>query len=161
MGYQITQGRITYLAAFLLLLIAILAGSTVLYYLSKRWGNQIILKIGKHIHVNEKKILQVERYFKKYGLWVIIFGKHVPGLRIPITFFAGISGIPYRMFILSTFLSVIFWIAFYLSLGERLGKRVLNLFHANLYSYLLFSIPFLFFIGSIVYVQIKERKHTR
>jgi len=157
MGYQVSQGKIPYLVAFLMILFSVLVGSSILYFISKRWGNQIILRVGKYIHLNEHKVLIVEKYFKRYGILVIIFGRHIPGFRVPVTFFAGISGVPYTTFILSTFISVVFWIALYLSIGEKLGKKVLHLFHTNPYAYLLFSIPFLIFIVSMLYVRFKNR----
>lgn len=140
-GYEASQGLISYPVAFLILLVAVLVGSSVLFYLSSRFGQRVVLKIGKYIHVNEEKLLLVERNFKKYGPLVIIFGRHIPALRVPITVFAGISGVSYKTFILSTFVSVIPWIAFYLWLGAKLGNKVKGLFSQHHGFILLFTIP--------------------
>lgn len=157
-GYQVSKGTVPYWGAFVMLLIAVLAGSSILYFISCKWGTLLVEKLGIYLHINQKKLAEVEKDFKKYGVFLIIFGRHIPGFRIPITIFSGISGVPYPTFIVSTFISVVFWIAFYLALGERVGKNVMKHFHATPAYFLLISIPFIFFVGSIIYVKVKEKK---
>lgn len=160
-GYQVSKGTVPYWGAFLMLLIAVLAGSSILYFISARWGTLLVDKLGIYLHLNQKKLVEVEKDFKKYGIFLIIFGRHIPGLRIPITVFSGISGVSYPTFIISTFISVVFWIAFYLALGERVGKNVMKHFHATPAYFLLISIPFIVFIGSIVYVKVKDNRNKK
>ncbi|HZZ98808.1 MAG TPA: DedA family protein [Candidatus Saccharimonadia bacterium] len=160
-GYQVAQGKISYWVAFVLLMVAVLLGSSVLYYLSSRWGNFILLRVGRYLHLNEERIKLVEKYFRKHGVWVIILGRHIPGLRIPITFFAGTSGVPYPIFIASTFISVVFWIGIYLSAGSRLGRHVRSMFHADPVYITLLALPFLIFLGSIVYARIQLEREKK
>src|SRR5579872_2950629 len=127
-GYEISQNRIAYFSAFILLLIAILIGSSILYALSLRYGDKLVRKVGKYIHLDDDKLTKVEEYFNKYGALVIIFGRHIPGFRIPITVFAGMSKVTYKKFLSSTFISVIFWIIIYLQIGKNLGPKTISLF---------------------------------
>ncbi len=157
-GYLVSKGSIPYFTAFILLLLSVLIGASILYYLSFRYGQIIVLKFGKYIHLDEKKLLTVEEKFRQYGIWVIIFGRHIPGFRVPITVFSGMSGISYKTFILGTFISVIFWIAFYLSVGRQLGTKILYLLHAHYSYYALLLIPFLVFIGFFIYIHLRKRK---
>lgn len=156
-GYEVSRGNIPYIGAFLLLLIAVLIGSSILYYLSARFGQKIVLTFGRYIHLNEKKLLTVEEKFRKYGPWVIIFGRHVPGFRIPITVFAGMSKISYKTFIISTFISVIFWIPFYLALGQQLGPKTMQLLRGYNKYFLIALIPFIVFIGSLIYLSCNRK----
>ena len=157
-GYLVSKGAISYLLAFVLLLLSVLLGASILFYLSSRYGQIIVLKFGKYIHLDERKLATVEEKFRKFGVWVIIFGRHTPGFRIPITVFSGMSGISYKKFISSTFISVIFWILFYLSVGQHLGKSIFTLLHGHHNYYLLLFIPFIIFIGSIAYIRVKSIK---
>ena len=157
-GYQVSRGVIPYWTAFLFLLVSVLLGSTILYFISAIWGKLLVARLGKYLHLDNKKISGVSNKFKKYGVLVIIFGRHIPGFRIPITVFSGISGVAYPTFIISTFISVIFWIAFYMALGAKLGKNILKHFHSTPAYFLLISIPFVLFVGSIIYIKIRERK---
>jgi membrane protein DedA with SNARE-associated domain len=138
-GYEIFRGHISYISAFIFLLLAVLLGSTILFFLAKYFGEKVILKFGKYIHINDKKLKFIEKKFLKYGPLVIIVGRHVPGFRIPVTVFAGISNVPYPIFIMSEFISVSIWIAIFMQIGESLGRKTLNLFHSH-YSFLLFLI---------------------
>lgn len=154
-GYLVSRGILTYFQAFILLLSAVLIGSSILYYLSAKYGQKLVLKYGQLIHLDEKKLVLVEDKFRKYGILVIIFGRHIPGFRVPITVFSGISGISYRNFIFSTFVSVVFWIAFYLELGGTLGRGIFKLLHQHNIYYLAFAIPFLIIFGPAIYMLIR------
>ncbi|GEM_PF-640553 len=164
-GYQISRGNISYAVSFILFLISVLAGSSILYYLSYRYGEKLVVMVGKYLHVNEKKLTLARSAFKEFGPIAIIFGRHIPGFRIPITIFAGLSEIKYKTFILCEFISVVLWIPIYLSIGERLGPKTVKLFHAHHWYFVIAAIPLLFFLGSYIYVKVKEfrqkRKHQR
>ncbi len=157
-GYQVAQGNISYQVAFILILISVLIGSTILYGLSFRFGNRLILTLGKYIHLDEKKLLTVEKHFRKYGILAIIFGRHIPGFRVPVTVFSGISDVSYKTFIASTFVSVIFWIIIYLSLGLNLGAKTMALLHAHTYLRLFLFLPFILFFGLLFYLHKTKNK---
>ncbi len=140
-GYQISQGTIPFLSAFLLLTTAVLIGSSILYYLSFHYGKAIVLRFGKYIHLNERKLYFLEAKFRQYGPFVIIIGRHIPGFRIPVTVFAGISKVKYRTFFLSELVSIILWIGLFLEIGVKLGKKTLSLFHNHNSFFLLLIIP--------------------
>lgn len=150
-GYQVLKGVISYALAFFILMVAILCGSTILYFLSSFFGKTIVLRFGKYIHLNEKKIIYLEKKFRKYGAWVIVFGRHIPGLRIPITIFSGISNVPYKTFILSEAVSVVAWILIFLQVGVKLGKNIKFLFHSHLSFFLFLLIPITLTIITVIF----------
>ncbi len=152
-GYEVAKGVIPYFTAFAIILCSVLIGASILFHLSIKYGQHILNRFGKNIHLDESKIITVEKYFKKYGPLVIIFGRHIPGFRVPITVFSGISKVTYRTFILSTFISVIFWIAFYLEVGKQLGPRTVSLLKAHHILYVFVFIIFLLIVGYIWYVN--------
>lgn len=156
-GYQVAQGHLSYNAAFFILLTAVLTGSSILFFLSRKYGNKLVARFGPYLHINEKKLRTVEKKFKKYGPWVIIIGRHVPGFRIPITIFSGMSGIRFRTFFLSTLVSIIFWIPFNLELGARLGPRTAKLFQGHSEFFYIATIPFLLFLSYVVFLKFKSR----
>ncbi len=161
-GYNITRGRLSYWVALAIIMASVLIGSSILFWLSSRWGNFIIMKFGNFLHLHPERLLKVEKYFKKYGPWVIIFGRHIPGFRIPITVFAGMSGISYKSFILSTFASTILWVIFYLDVGMKLGRKVntllrISAFHTDLLIILLILLVVGVFIYRIFSIKRKRR----
>lgn len=156
LGYQVSLGHIPYVAAFILLLTSVLGGSSLLYYLSSRFGNQIVTKFGPYLHISEKKLITVEKKFRKFGPLVIIFGRHIPGFRIPITIFSGMSQVTYKTFIISTFLSVIIWIPVNLALGAHLGPKTARLLHGHAEYFYIAAIPFVLFLLYIFSIRLKK-----
>ena len=143
-GYQVAVGRIPYLSAFIILLLADIAGATFLYLLAKRYGKTIVDKFGRYIDLDMDKLNSFEGFFRKYGPIAIIIGRHIYGFKVPITIFSGISKMRYRTFMLSVAISDSFWIPFYLSIGRKLGPKTVRLFHVyhfNHWYYLLLLVP--------------------
>lgn len=157
LGYRVARRQITYLSAFLLIMVLVLCGASILYFVANRWGQKVVMYFGKYVHLDKKKLKEVENWFKKYGMWVIIFGRHVPIFRVPITFFSGMSGIPYPKFILSTFISAFFWIIFYLWLGQAYGRRVIVLMRANHLTVSFISIGIIIILGLLYWRKSRKK----
>lgn len=131
-GYGISKtSTVPVWEAALVGLLAVLLGSTVLFHLSRRYGQVVIRWLGRFIFLKQSHIDRAEGLFKRYGVWAIIFGRHIPGMRIPITIFAATSGVRYRTFILSTFVSTVGWVFFYLKVGYRFGGDFQELFRRD------------------------------
>lgn len=132
-GYQLSVTQATPLwAAFAVALLAVLGGSTVLFFASRRWGERIVEAVGKFIFLKQRDIKKAERLFTKYGVWTIIVGRHIPGMRIPLTIFAGAAGMRYRTFILSTLTSTALWVLIALQVGQHFGANLNRLLHKNI-----------------------------
>jgi membrane protein DedA with SNARE-associated domain len=114
--------------AFLVAMIAVLCGATILFRLSQCYGQFIIQRLGKFLFIKPRHIAKSEAMFAKYGGLAIVFGRHIPGLRIPLTIIAGTSGMSYQKFITATFLSTALWVPFYLEAGRRYGQDVVHFF---------------------------------
>lgn len=155
-GYQASLGKITYPIVFIDFLLAVIVGSSVLYFISRVVGEKVLLKLGRFIHLGEDKLKTVEKKFKKYGPLVIIIGRHIPGFRVPVTVFSGISKVPYPTFLISTIISVVFWIYFYLSLGVRLGPKTIHLVHAHRGYFLFALVPIIIILGCIIFLRKKK-----
>jgi membrane protein DedA with SNARE-associated domain len=160
-GYEVSQGRIAYPVAFLMILCSVLSGATILYFVSARYGQKVVLRFGKYFHLNPEKLIRVEKHFEKYGPFVIIVGRHIPGFRVPITVFSGMSKVTYKTFILSTFISVIFWIAFYLEVGKQLGLKTVNLLKSNHVYYGFLFIGLAVFIGYLFFIYLKKSHYLK
>lgn len=158
-GYRASTGVVSFPVAFGALLAAVLVGSSFLYYVSSRWGVMLVERLGRYLHVSEERLASAERRFQAHGAWFIIIGRHIPGLRIPITIFCGVSGVRYPLFLASTVVSVVFWIAFWLIVGTRLGRKTVHLLQgARWYTVL---IPLGIVLGAVLVVRIVTRVRAR
>src|SRR3979409_1684925 len=75
------------------------------------------------------------RWFARWGVLAIIFGRHIPGFRVPLTVVAGTIKFPYRKFALSVAVSTSVWAGFYLRLGNIFGNPVIAFLSANTWIY--------------------------
>lgn len=127
-GYSVhSSQQSSLLLAFAAAIFAVVLGASILFFMARRFGRKFVIKFGKFIFLRESHLIKAEELFKRYGVWTIIFGRHLPGMRIPITIFAAISGIRYRTFILSTLASTVLWVYFYLLIGKRYGGSLIHL----------------------------------
>lgn len=152
---------VSLITATIVAALAVLIGSSILYFISKRWGTILVRKLGKFLFIKESHIEHAEKLFAKYGVLTIIFGRHIPGMRAPITIFAAISGVKYPTFIISTFISAILWIYFWLNVGHRYGQDIQNIIHRHTWPSI---IVILLIIAAIIFAHFygeyrSKRKH--
>lgn len=112
-------------AAWVALESAVLLGATNLFWLSRRIGTRLPEhRLGRFLHVTPARIERARRWFDRYGPAALIFGRHIPGFRVPLTVAAGVAGVPYRTFIISVAISTAAWVAIFLYLGATFGGRI-------------------------------------
>ncbi len=104
-----------------------LAGASVLYWLSSRWGAIIMYgELGRMAHLNPDRIQRAEGWFKRWGYWAIIVARCLPGTRIPMSVAAGVFRVRYRVFAAGVIVSTAVWAAFFLIVGLTLGGKAIN-----------------------------------
>jgi len=156
-GHQVPDGLIWWCAAWLGLIICSTTGSTILYLISRRWGPRIATsKLALLLHLTPARLDRAGRWFLRWGPWAIIFGRHVPGLRVPVTVVAGVFQVRYAVFAASVAVSTGIWAAFFLFVGIRYGERVEQFLalHRGTYRF----IPLLLVAALIVYVVLRIRQ---
>ena len=127
-GYLTTTGAIPYPLAYVAVVSGAVLGSACNLTLSRRYGRPFIQRFGKYVGVTEGKLVRAEGIFKRWGPWAIIFGRHIPGMRIVLSALSGILGVPYTVFIPCVFVSALIWAAIFLEVGRRVGPRIREAF---------------------------------
>jgi membrane protein DedA with SNARE-associated domain len=122
-GYRVSLGKINPILAGLCVVAATVAGSTILYWVARLGGHQLVFKYGRYVHLDPPRLERMERWFQQHQRSAIILGRLVPGLRTAVTVAAGIFEVPYPAFVLYTALSSVIWAAFYLTAGAVLGRE--------------------------------------
>jgi membrane protein DedA with SNARE-associated domain len=116
------------LLAWLAIIAVVVAGSTNLYWLARRWGPALLRHpvVSRLAHLDERRLEKARAWFDRWGPWAIIFGRHIPGFRIAITIIAATAGVPYRVFAPSVAISTAIWAAVGLWLGATVGAAIGN-----------------------------------
>jgi membrane protein DedA with SNARE-associated domain len=123
-------------AAWLGFILAVILGSTNLYLVSRRYGRRLLEhRLARFLHLTPARLEEAEHWFRRYGPWALIFGRHIPGFRVPLTVAAGILELPYRAFVISVALSSSIWAGLFLALGAVFGASVVRSIRANTYLY--------------------------
>lgn len=133
--YVAYLGRLTagdnakWIEAWVGVVLVVVAGSSNLYYVSRRWGTRLVEhRLARFFHLDTERVARAERWFTRWGMIAIIFGRHVPGLRVPITVAAGVSRVRYPVFAISVAISTAIWAGVWLWLGRSYGGAIGSFF---------------------------------
>src|SRR5216110_2563235 len=127
-GTRVPHNYLAWFLAWIGLILAVLGGASNLYSVSTRWGRRMATShFAEYIHLSHERLERAEYWFKRYGVLAIIFGRHIPGFRIPITVACGVFRVPYRVFAPSVAVSTAIWAGIMLYIGVNFGPRFENL----------------------------------
>jgi membrane protein DedA with SNARE-associated domain len=138
MGRLYGHSLSTWLVAWIGIIIVVVAGASNLYWLARRWGPALLRHpVGRVLHIDERHLDKARGWFDRWGLWAIVFGRHIPGFRIAITVIAATMGVPYRVFAPSVAISTAIWAAVGMWLGATVGEAIGNVLFDRGWIYLL------------------------
>jgi membrane protein DedA with SNARE-associated domain len=124
-GHRAAGDPVALAVAWLVAVLAVTLGATNLYLLARWLGRKLLSgRLGLMLHVTPERLDRAERAFRRWGPWALIFGRHVPGGRIPITIAAGILEVPYPLFAVCIAVSSGIWAAAWLAAGVAFGDQV-------------------------------------
>ena len=97
--------------------VAVMIGSSILFTLMRHGGRRFLARYGKYLHLGPKRVARMERWFQRHHRHALLYGRMIPGLRIPTTALAGMSGLPYRRYLPSAVVAAVIWSIAFFSLG--------------------------------------------
>jgi len=104
--------------------VANLVGSLVAFWLTRRYGERVVLsRAGRWMGLSRGHLRLANRFFDRFGLWAVFLGRLLPIVRTYISFPAGISHIGYVRFTLATLAGAIPWNFALAYAGYRLGRH--------------------------------------
>jgi membrane protein DedA with SNARE-associated domain len=108
------------------------------------------------LHLTPARIDQAERWFARWGVWTLIFGRHIPGLRVPLTVAAGIFRVRYRVFIASVAISTAVWAGFFLTMGALFGGRIGHLLSLHREGYVILPAAIILAFGAYLLILVRR-----
>jgi len=85
-------------------------GDSVGYFIGRKAGRSLFERLGRRFHhFSEARIVKAEKYFHKYGVWTVFFGRFVALLRIFAGPMAGMLRMPYPKFLAANAAGGIAW----------------------------------------------------
>ena len=145
-----SHGLLAWIASWLAIITAVALGATNLYLVARRWGRPLVEgRLGNAFHLTPQKLHRAERSFARWGPFALIFGRHIPGARVPITIAAGILRVSYPLFMGCVVVSTSIWAAIFMVIGDVIGNQVAAIVHAHPVAYLLIPALVLILCGYV------------
>ncbi|MDR3609013.1 MAG: DedA family protein [Ignavibacteriaceae bacterium] len=160
-GSLIGKGVISFLPTLALTTIGSVAGFMTIFYIGTTLDKKVI-KTHKIKFISTEGIEKVESWFAKYGFWIIIANRFMPGTRSVISLFAGLSELDVKKTTVFCTLSALGWNAAILYLGMIFGSNVRKVDSLLVtYSNIVFAITALAIIIYLIrfFIQKKEKKN--
>ena len=126
-GFFVYQQKLNFFVLVFWGLIGTIAGSLPWYYLGRivneKKISSLLDKRGKYFGITSEDLAKSKRWFDKYGISLVFWGRLVPGIRTLISVPAGIELMPLKRFLIWTTLGSLIWIVFLTYAGYIFGEN--------------------------------------
>ena len=122
-GILAALGKLNLVAVVAVASVANLVGSLIAYGLAARWGHPLLLGPGRYVGIRRHHVTMADRWFERYGLYAVFFGRMLPVIRTYISFPAGLARVPLGRFVLLTLVGAVPWNLALALAGYALGEH--------------------------------------
>jgi membrane protein DedA with SNARE-associated domain len=101
-------------------------GALIAYSLARRFGRPLLLGPGRRIGISPGHLDLADRWFARFGLPTVFFGRMLPVISTYISFPAGLAKVQPVWFAVLTLLGSTVWVTFLAVLGYEVGANYTN-----------------------------------
>ena len=127
-GLLAATGRLDYVSATVAAFVGIFVGDSLIYGLGYFFGRPLLRHRWSRFIVSERAVDRAAGQFRRYGVWIILITRFIPGTRSATYFSAGALHAPFGRFVLVFALAAALWTPFLVGLSHLLGNRLLRLY---------------------------------
>lgn len=158
-GSLVGTGTLYLIPTFLFVTAGSLLGFLTAFIIGWQFDKRLIHS-GKIKFINVQSFEKVENAFRKWGFYLIVANRFLPGTRAVIAFFAGMSRLNVNKTTILSLISAAIWNSFLIYLGITFGKNVDVIDrYLNTYSNIVLIITGILIIFFIVKYFITKRKN--
>ncbi len=159
-GSLIGIGTIGFFPALFITTLGSTLGFMTMYKIGE-WTGVSVIEKRKFKFLPIESIHKVEKWFQKYGYWLIVVNRFLSGTRAVVSFFAGVSQLNLLITTILCFFSALVWNGILLYAGTLLGNNWENIeTYFSTYSTTVTIIIILIIVVWLVRYFIKKRKKT-
>ena len=126
-GFFVYQQKLNFYILVFWGLLGTILGSLPWYYLGRLVNEKRLSKFldknGKYVGISPNDLNKSKRWFDKYGVSLVFWGRLVPGIRTLISVPAGIELMPLRKFLIWTTLGSLIWVVLLTYAGYLFGEN--------------------------------------
>ncbi len=123
-GFLVAHDIIKPLPGFLIIYAGLLMSDFFLYWVGKRYGRRVVEHKKFQKLISSEKLFKLEEKFKKWGVLVVLFGRHLLGLRAQIFLVAGVLRMHPLKFLIADAGTALFTIALMGGIGYVGGNSI-------------------------------------
>ena len=128
-GFFVYQQKLNFYILVFWGLLGTIAGSLPWYYLGRLVNEKrlsiLLDKRGRYIGITSDDLARSKRWFDKYGVSLVFWGRLVPGIRTLISVPAGMEIMPLKKFLIWTTLGSLIWVSLLSYAGYLFGENYL------------------------------------
>lgn len=122
-GTLISTGVISFFPTLIVTSVGSVLGFMTLFFIGTQVDKKLIEK-GKFKFLSNEALTKAEKWFSKYGYWVILGNRFLSGTRAVISFFAGLSELNFKKTFILALTSSVVWNLLIISLGFIFGNNI-------------------------------------
>jgi membrane protein DedA with SNARE-associated domain len=122
-GSLVSTGVIDFIPTLILTSLGSIAGFMILFYFGGTVDRKVVHS-GKYRYIPLDAVEKVESWFKRYGYYIILINRFLPGTRSVISFFAGMSNLNVKKTVMLASISALVWNSIIIYLGYIFGNNV-------------------------------------
>jgi len=151
-------GAISFILSLAFATLGSITGFMLMFYIGSTVDKKLIHS-GRFKFIPVDSLDKVETWFRKYGYYIIVANRFMPGTRAVISFFAGISNLDAKRTITLCFVSALLWNTIMLYLGFIFGDNIAKVDeYLTTYSNIVIIITGVIILFFIVRLFFKKRK---
>lgn len=123
-GAAARQGQMDLLIVIIVGTLAQTAGAILAYAIGMGPGLGFVKRYGKYVLFSEHELEKTHNLFEKYGSWLTLFGRCLPGIRTYIGIPAGMARMKFVPFVIASFIGSLIWTIFLSVIGYQLADHL-------------------------------------
>ncbi len=151
-GYMVAQERFALPQVLLITISGALIGDMSVFLLGRLFKKKAEALLRNYA----KRMQRVEKWFLRFGGWIIVFERFIYGTHIPALLMLGVSGFGFWKFLLLDIIGVVLWAVTFTTLGYMFGQTVIDMLSFAQRHMTIVLLAGLFFYG--IYLLQKEEE---
>ncbi|MBI5651889.1 MAG: VTT domain-containing protein [Chloroflexi bacterium] len=153
---QVAIGRLVLWQAFVVILVAMVAGGSVQFLLARALGRKFLYRVGGYVGLTHDRLDRVSATMQKSGPLALGITLVTPGIRSAAVPAAGLAGLPYLTFFIGALIGSALFLALHFAIGLIGGPLIAFVMSAINLPLIIFIAAF-FAIGLIGWMLMRRR----
>ena len=123
-GVYAGAGRLNVFLVGVLGMLAAVVGDSLGYLIGRLGGRRLVLRFGRYVFVDERRLAKVEGFFDRHGAKIVAAARFVDGARQLNGVVAGLVRMPWPRFLIFNALGAVLWAGTWTTVGYLAGSHI-------------------------------------